>query len=110
MLIENQRDGKIAELHPASDAAEAYRRAIVPLARDGTVIRMPMIEAGSWRPFEALGVRLVDAVTMPVEEVMRQTCLPRPEAKIVRGDVAGWCGEMFAQLDKLIAFEGGSHE
>ncbi|MBX9842120.1 MAG: hypothetical protein K2Z80_09975, partial [Xanthobacteraceae bacterium] len=54
VLIENQRDGKIAELHPASDAAEAYRSAIAPLAKDGTVIRMPIIEAGSWRPFEAL--------------------------------------------------------
>ncbi|MBX9841457.1 MAG: hypothetical protein K2Z80_06575, partial [Xanthobacteraceae bacterium] len=57
-----------------------------------------------------LGLRLVDAVTMPVEDVMRQTGLPRPEAKIIRGDVAGWCGEMFAQLDKLIAFGGSAHE
>lgn len=110
VLIENQRDGAVAALHPASDAAEAYRSAMVPLAKDATTIRMPAIEAGSWRPFEALGMRLVDAVTMPIEEVMKFTALPRPEAKIIRGDVAGWCGELFAQLDKLIAFGGGKDE
>lgn len=104
VLIENQRDGAVADLHPASDAAEAYRSTIMPLAKNARMLRMPMIEAGSWRPFEALGMRLVDAVTMPIEDVMRATGLPRPEAKIVRGDVAAWCGEMFAQLDTLIAF------
>jgi len=109
VLVENQRDGVVSELHPASDAAEAYRSLIMPLAKDATTIRMPVIEAGSWRPFEALGVRLVDAVTMPVEEIMRLTGLPRPEAKIVRGDVAAWCGEMFVEFDKLIVFEGGNN-
>ncbi|MGH6672973.1 MAG: hypothetical protein ACRECV_13505, partial [Xanthobacteraceae bacterium] len=73
VLIENQRDGAVAALHPASDAAEAYRNAIVPLAKGATIIRMPAIDAGSWRPFEALGMRLVDAVTMPIEEVMNHT-------------------------------------
>jgi hypothetical protein len=106
VLIENQRDGAVADLHPASDAAEAYRNSIMALAKNATMIRMPVIEAGSWKPFEALGLRLVDVVTMPVEEVMRRTALPRPEAKIIRGDVAAWCGEMFAQIDTLIAFEG----
>lgn len=110
VLIENQRDGKIADLHPASDAAEAYRSWIVRLGKKATRIRMPMIAAGSWRPFEALGLRLVDVVTMPIEEVMELTGLPRPEAKIIRGDVAGWCGEMFSEFDKLIAFEGEANE
>lgn len=110
VLVENQRDGSIDGLHPASDAAEAYRSAILPLAKGAVMLRMPMIEAGSWRPFEALGLRLVDAVTMPIEEVMRLTGLPKPEAKIIRGDVAGWCGEMFAELDKLITFGDGQHE
>ena len=106
VLVENQRDGAVSDLHPASDAAEAYRSLIMPLAKNAITIRMPMIEAGSWRPFEALGVRLVDAVTMTVEEIMKVTGLPRPEAKIVRGDVAAWCADMFAEFDKLIVFEG----
>ncbi len=107
VLIENQRDGAIEGLHPASDAAEAYRGAIIPLAKNAVMLRMPVIEAGSWRPFEALGLRLVGAVTMPVEEIMVKTGLPRPEAKIIRGDVAAWCGEMFKQFDKVIVFGDG---
>jgi hypothetical protein len=106
VLIENQRDGAVCDLHPASDAAEAYRISIAPLAKNAITLRMPMIEAGSWRPFEALGARLVDAVTMPIDEIMKVTGLPRPEAKMIRGDVAAWCSEMFAEFDKLIAFEG----
>jgi hypothetical protein len=109
VLIENQRDGAVSDLHPASDAAEAYRTSHLPLSKKAINLRMPMIEAGSWRPFEALGVRLVDAVTMPVEEIMKVTGLPRPEAKMIRGDVAAWCGEMFAEFDKLITFEGDNN-
>lgn len=109
VLVENQRDGAIARLHPASDAAEAYRNAIAPLAKNAVKMRMPMIEADSWRPFEAFGLRLVDAVTMPVEEVMKRTGLPRPEATMIRGDVAAWCDGLFSQLNKLIFFEGGKN-
>lgn len=109
VLIENQRDGAVSDLHPASDAAEAYRLSIMPLARNAITLRMPMIEAGSWRPFEARGMRLVDAVTMPIDEIMKVTGLPRPEAKMIRGDVAAWCSEMFSELDKLIAFEGDNN-
>jgi hypothetical protein len=109
VLIENQRDGAVSDLHPASDAAEAYRTSIMPLAKNAITLRMPMIEAGSWRPFEARGGRPVGAVTMPIDEIMRVTGLPRPEAKMIRGDVAAWCSEMFAEFDKLIAFEGGNN-
>ena len=109
VLIENQRDGAVGDLHPASDAAEAYRTSILPLAKNAITLRMPMIEAGSWRPFEARGARLVDAVTMPIDEIMKVTGLPRPEAKMIRGDVAAWCSEMFSEFDKLIAFEGDMH-
>lgn len=106
VLIENQRDGEVCGLHPASDAAEAYRTSILPLSKHAMTLRMPMIEAGSWRPFEARGARLVDAVTMPIDEIMKVTGLPRPEAKMIRGDVAAWCSEMFSEFDKLIQFEG----
>lgn len=104
VLIENERDGVVADLHPSSDAASTYRNCIAPLMTQGTTIRMPKIEADSWSPFESAGVRFMDAVMMPVEEVMTLTGLPRPEAKIIRGDVAAWCSVMFREFDKIIAF------
>jgi hypothetical protein len=103
ILVENERDGCVADLHPASDAIKVYNEVIAPLAAKATTIRMPMIEAGSWSPFEAAGIRLVDAVTMTVSKVMLLTGLPLPEAKIIRGDVAAWTGTMFTEFEKLIS-------
>jgi hypothetical protein len=110
ILIENQRDGLIETLHPATDAAAAYRDAIMPLKARAQSVRMPLIEGASWRIFEAAGVRLVDAVAMPVGEVMALTGLPKPEAKIARGDIAAWASVVFDQLDKVFAFDRSNHD
>ena len=103
MLVENERDGRIADLHPASDALAAHRRIIAPLLKQADLIAMPLVEAGSWRPFEAAGCRPIDVAAMDVADVMRVTGLPRPEAKIVRGDVAAWLSDMLDGLARIIA-------
>lgn len=110
VLVENERDGCVSDLHPASDAVKVFHEVIEPLAAKAISIRMPMIEAGSWAPFEAAGVRLVDAVTMPVDEVMLLTGLPLPEAKIIRGDVAAWSDAMFTEFEKLIDVSEFDHD
>lgn len=110
VLIENERDGAVADLHPSSDAASAYRSFIVPIASRATIIRMPAIEAGSWAPFESAGARFMDAVMMPIDQVMTLTGLPRPEAKIIRGDVAAWCSIMFSEFDKIIHFGDANND
>jgi hypothetical protein len=109
VLVENERDGCVSDLHPASDAVKVFHEIIAPLAAKATTIRMPMIEAGSWAPFEAAGVRLVDAVTMPISDVMLLTGLPLPEAKIIRGDVAAWSDAMFTEFEKLIDISEVDH-
>lgn len=106
MLVENERDGRICDLHPASEAAAVARSLIGPLAAKAVTVRMPAIEADSWAPFEAANIRLMDAVMMPVRAIMTITGLPLPEAKIVRGDVAAWCDTMFKAFDQLIDAEG----
>ncbi len=104
-LVENERDGLIERLHPASDAAAAYRDEILPMRSGAAVLRMPLIEGASWRAFEAAGVRPVDVVSMPVSQIMALTGLPKPEAKIARGDIAAWMSVVCDELDKLIRFE-----
>lgn len=106
-LIENERDGLVDRLHPASDAAAAYREAVLPLkARPlTTTLRMPLIEGASWRVFEAAGVRPIDVVSMPVAEIIALTGLPRPEAKIARGDIAAWMSVVCDELDKVVRFD-----
>lgn len=106
LLVENQRDGAVAELHPASDAAATFAKEIAPLKRIARTISMPLIEAGSWRPFEAAECRLIDVVAMPVDRVMEVAGLPRAEAKIVRGDVAAWFSAMLDAFGGIISFGG----
>lgn len=105
VLVENERDGTISDLHPASDAAKTFNREISPLKRIARSIRMPLIEAGSWRPFEAASCRLIDVAAMPVDKVMAVTGLPRAEAKIVRGDVAAFFAQMLEGFSGVIGFE-----
>lgn len=104
VFIENERDGLIEDLHPMSDAAAAYRDTIMPLRSRATVLRMPLIEGSSWRIFEAAGVRLADVVSLPIAEIMKLTGLPKPEAKIARGDIAAWLSVVFAEFDSVIDF------
>jgi hypothetical protein len=106
VLIENERDGLIKGLHPASDAAAAYRSAFGTLKDRAKIVRMPAVKAGSWRPFEGARCRLIDVPQMAVEKVMSLTALPRPEAKIARGDVAAWAAIVFAELDRVLPWSG----
>jgi len=103
-LIENDRDGLISGLHSASDAAKGFTKSIAPLKRIASTIRMPLIEAGSWRPFDAASCRLVDVAAMPIDRVMEVTGLPRAEAKIVRGDVAAFFAVMLEGFSAEIDF------
>lgn len=106
LLVENRRDGTVSDLHPASEAAAVHAKLIAPLRRSASAIMMPLIEAGSWRPFEAAGCRLIDVVSMSVDDIIRVTGLPRAEAKIVRGDVAAWFAIMLEGFSGVIAFDG----
>lgn len=102
VLIQNERDGEFANLHDSSDAAAIYRASIEPLLDRATLLRLPAIAAGSWRPFEAGHCRLVDVPMMPVRKIMALTGLPRPESKISRGDVAGWTAFAFGEFDRVL--------
>lgn len=102
VLIHNERDGEFAHLHEASDAAAVYRASIEPLMDRATLLRMPAIAAGSWRPFEAAHCRLMDLPLMPLRKVMALTGLPRPESKISRGEVAAWTIDVFHELDRVL--------
>jgi hypothetical protein len=102
VLIQNERDGEFAHLHASSDAASVYRTSIEPLLDKATLLRMPAILAGSWRPFEAAHCRLMQVPTMPIAKIMALTGLPRPEGKIKRGDVAAWTALVFAELDRVL--------
>jgi hypothetical protein len=102
VLIQNERDGEFANLHPSSDAASVYSQQIEPLLDRATLIRMPAILAGSWRAFEAADCRLMDVPMMPLRKIMALTGLPRPDSKIRQRDVAAWTKIVFDELDRVL--------
>jgi hypothetical protein len=103
VLTENQRDGRVADLHPASAAWQEWIDKLRPAAERNALIVMGAIPGGSWRYFEAAGSRFIDVVDLDTPAAMRLSGLPRAEAKIARGDVAQWLVALFAELDR--AFE-----
>lgn len=107
VLVENQRDGRIAGLHPAAAAAQAYADHILPLRQTTIAMVMPSVPGGSWRHFEAACCRPTDVVAMSPQRIMELTGLPRAEAKIARGDIAQWLTSMFSELDQIISREPG---
>ena len=43
-------------------------------------------------------------MSLPIAEIMKLTGLPKPEAKIARGDVAAWLSVVFQEFDSIIDF------
>jgi len=102
-IVENQRDGRIADLHPESSAARAYSQHLRNLGGGVSHLTMPAIPGRSWRHFEVAGCRFADVVDLPTPEIMQLTGLPRAEAKIARGDIAQWLISIFAELDLVLS-------
>jgi hypothetical protein len=102
ILVENEHGGPFGNFRRATERAEAYSLCIEPLKAGATVLRMPADETDAWPPFQAANCRLVDVAGMETEQVMSLTGLPRPEAKIARGDVAGWAGTIIGELDRVL--------
>jgi hypothetical protein len=104
VFVENLRDGCLEDLSTASQAGQIYAEVLIPLLDGLTRISMPLIEAGSWRPFEQNHCRLIGVGTMEIPEIMDLTGLSRPEAKLARGDVLAFFAQMEEELSQLLPF------
>ncbi len=107
VFVENTRDGKLDNLSSASQAGQIYAEELCPALRNVTSITMPLIEGGSWRPFEQNHCRIMSAGMMDIPEIMQLTGLTRPEAKLARGDVLAFFAEMEDELSKILPFGEG---
>ena len=110
VVVENQRDGRIVDMHPASAAYAEWTDRLKPVAEANTLLTMGTIPGGSWRHFEAAGNRFIAVVDLTTQAAMQITGLPRAEAKIARGDVAQWLVAVFSELDRVFGKEGAVDE
>lgn len=102
VLIENQRDGRLAELLPGSRAYEAYHGQLLPTVGEAPHVIMPAVTGRVWPQFERHHCRPMAVVAMDVPTVMALTGLPRSEAKVARGDVAAWVADMDTALRPVL--------
>lgn len=108
-LVLNERDGRFSQISSTSEAARLFRDRLQLLLGGIHQITMPKIEAGSWGYFERQHCRLIDVVGFDIATAMAMSGLPRPEAKIARGDIAAWFQIMEAEISAILPQLGGHH-
>ncbi|WP_262696473.1 ParA family protein [Kordiimonas aquimaris] len=97
MIALNERDSKF-EFFPASPADHVWHQELMPLLSNLSSFTVPRIEAGSWQPFEAAGLRFTDVISADIQQIQAWTGISRPEAKVIRGDVAVWMADLIEAL------------
>lgn len=110
VLVENEHAGGFDTFKAGTERAEAYATHIEPLKTGATILRMPADDVDAWPQFQAANCRMIDVATMEIDKVMALTGLPRPEAKITRGDVSGWAGTIIGELDRVLVWSMASNE
>jgi hypothetical protein len=109
VVVLNERDGDFSALPRESQAGELYAREIAPLFGQIAAIRMPRIEANSWGYFERQNARLIDVIGWDVPTTMAVSGLPRPEAKLARGDVAAFFATIETELARVLPIGEARH-
>lgn len=106
VLALNERDG-IFEFYPSSPADRIWKTDLLPLCDELGSLTMRRIEAGSWQPFEAAGLRFVDVIGASIQQIQTWTGVSRPEAKVIRGDVSEWMADIMLSLSDLLSLDSG---
>jgi hypothetical protein len=109
VVVLNERDGQFDALPRESAAGELYASEIAPLFGQIAAIRMPRIEANSWGFFERQNARLIDVIGWDVPTTMAMSGLPRPEAKLARGDVAAFFATIETELARVLPVGEARH-
>ncbi len=104
VFVENQRDGRLSELKPRSEAAVVWRSELAPLlggeGRHHSV--MPLIEADAWSAYENHALRFIKAMSLAPVEAAALLGEEVSEAKIMRSAVTAFVRTMRAELAPLL--------
>lgn len=103
-FVENQRDGRLADLKPRSEAAAIWRGEIEPLLElpGRHHLTMPLIEADAWGTYENHALRFTRAMSMPPVEAAALLGEEVSEAKIMRSAVVAFVRAMRVELATVL--------
>ncbi len=104
VFVENQRDGRLADLKPRSEAALVWREVLAPLLSEPGRhhLVMPLIEADAWSAYEDHGLRFIKAMSMAPSEAARLLGEDVSEAKIMRSAVTAFVRAMRVELARVL--------
>ncbi|MEO9299747.1 hypothetical protein [Devosia alba] len=102
VYVENQRFSRVKDLNPGSAALSTYQRLIEPALKTAPSICIPRISGNSYQWFEQQRISFGRVALMDTHEIMAVTGLGKADAKIARGDIAHWMGNVFGQLDTIL--------
>jgi hypothetical protein len=104
VFVENQRDGRLTDLKPRSEAALVWREALAPLLSEAGRhhLVMPLIEADAWSAYEDHGLRFIKAMSMAPSEAARLLGEDVSEAKIMRSAVTAFVRAMRVELTRVL--------
>ena len=104
VFVENQRDGRLADLKPRSEAAAIWHGEIEPLLElpGHRRLTMPLIEADAWSAYENHGLRFTKAMSMPPAEAAALLGEEVSEAKIMRSAVVAFVRDMRTELASVL--------
>lgn len=103
-FVENQRDGRLDDLKPRSEAAQVWRDELGPLVAPAgrRHIVMPLIEADAWSAYENHALRFVKAMSLDPREAAELLGESVSEAKIMRSAVTAFVRAMRNELSSII--------
>jgi hypothetical protein len=101
-MVENQRDGRVSDLHPAADASVGHAGALAPATRGLPSIILPRIPPASMAAYERTNLQVAQFLELSTERLMELTGLPRAQARMARGDIAAAFAAFYGGLAQAV--------
>ncbi|MFL1873613.1 hypothetical protein ACIKT0_00010 [Hansschlegelia beijingensis] len=103
-FVENQRDGRLTDLKPRSEAATVWRDALQPMleAPGRSHLVMQLIGADAWSSYENHSLRFIKAMSLPPIEAAALLGEEVSEAKIMRSAVTAYMRAMRIELARVV--------
>lgn len=103
-FVENQRDGRFADLRPRAETALLIKDELLPLIGERPYLTMPLIEGEAWTAYESHNLRFIKAMAMAPAEAAELLGEEIADVKIMRSAITAFVRTMRAELSRVLPF------